>query len=89
MNEFWNQGDEEKKLGLPISFLCDREKVNVPNAQQGFITGIILPLMDAVKEVMPGMGYLAEQGRQNREEWKEIAEKEAQKEEEEKKSSQI
>ena len=40
--------------------------------------------MDVVKEVMPGMGYLADQGRKNRETWKQIAEEQAEMEEEKK-----
>ena len=33
MEEFWNQGDKEKNLKLPISFLCDRVTTNIPKAQ--------------------------------------------------------
>jgi hypothetical protein len=29
LEEFWNQGDLEKKEGLPVSFLCDRLTTNV------------------------------------------------------------
>lgn len=74
MDELWNQGDVEKRVGLPVSFLCDRNKVNVLQAQQSFIAGIILPLMDVVREVMPGMGYLADQARKNRDSWRELEE---------------
>ena len=42
-NEFWLQGDKEKQLNLPVSFLCDRIGCNVPSSQVGFIKGFILP----------------------------------------------
>lgn len=29
-DEFFKQGDEEKSLGLPISFLCNRESTSIP-----------------------------------------------------------
>ena len=32
--EFWRQGDLEKEKNLPVSFLCDREKVNIPQSQK-------------------------------------------------------
>ena len=44
MNEFFNQGDKERKLGIkPISFLCDRFKVNIHSGQVGFINFVIRP----------------------------------------------
>ena len=33
--EYYRQGDEEKRLGLPISPLCDRETSNLPTSQIG------------------------------------------------------
>ena len=30
LEEFFNQGDEEKSLGLPVGMLNDRDKVNKP-----------------------------------------------------------
>merc|ERR1712087_797589 len=43
MNEFFNQGDKEREMSLPISFLCDRFKVNVHSGQVGFINFVIRP----------------------------------------------
>merc|ERR1719361_155790 len=44
MNEFFKQGDKERKLGIePISFLCDRFKVNIHSGQVGFINFVIRP----------------------------------------------
>ncbi len=30
--EFWNQGDLEKKQGLPVSSFCDRDTVDLPKS---------------------------------------------------------
>ncbi len=43
MSEFFKQGDMEREMGLPISMLCDRFKVNVPAGQLGFINFVIRP----------------------------------------------
>merc|ERR1711997_225446 len=43
MNEFFNQGDKERDLNIPISFLCDRFKVNIHSGQVGFINFVIRP----------------------------------------------
>merc|ERR1719271_1485560 len=37
IEEFFAQGDEEKRLSIPVQFLNDREKLNVPQSQIGFI----------------------------------------------------
>ena len=46
MAEFYNQGDLEKKLGLPISPFMNRESQG-PSAQKGFIEFIVYPLFEA------------------------------------------
>lgn len=35
--EFFNQGDTEKALGLEVSMLCDRETTKIAGGQTGFI----------------------------------------------------
>lgn len=50
-NEFWNQGDEEKKLGLPVSFLCDREDINIPKSQISFIKTFLMNTIQELIEV--------------------------------------
>ncbi|KAF8819452.1 hypothetical protein IE077_004199 [Cardiosporidium cionae] len=43
IEEFFDQGDEEKRLGLPISPLCDRQKAyEIPKSQVGFLQKFIL-----------------------------------------------
>ena len=50
-NEFWNQGDKERELGLPISYLCDREDIDVPKSQVGFLNTFSLPIIQELVEV--------------------------------------
>ena len=55
MDEFCEEGDEERRLGLEVGPLNDRETLNVPKGQVGFINFIALPLWNAwVDYVAPG-----------------------------------
>ena len=42
--EFFAQGDKEKALGLPISFLCDRNSHLLEKSQIGFFDYVVGPL---------------------------------------------
>jgi len=46
IEEFYRQGDEERRLGLPISPFMDRQKANVPAAQIGFIEFLVIPMYE-------------------------------------------
>ena len=76
MEEFWMQGDAERELGLPISFLCDRTTVSLPGAQIGFMDGIVFPFTQALKEIFPSLGFLLENVNNNKAEFKRIKEEE-------------
>lgn len=76
MGEFWMQGDKERELGLPISFLCDRTTVSLPGAQIGFMDGIVLPFTQALKEIFPSLEFLIENVNNNKAEFKRIKEEE-------------
>lgn len=52
VEEFYTQGDIEKKLGLPVSMYCDRETTDISKSQVGFIKNIVLPLFNAVNFVL-------------------------------------
>jgi len=45
LEEFFTQGDQEKALGIPVQFLNDRDKVNRPNSQIGFVEFMIAPFV--------------------------------------------
>eukprot|EP00929_Paragymnodinium_shiwhaense_P001484 TRINITY_DN101707_c0_g1_i1.p1 TRINITY_DN101707_c0_g1~~TRINITY_DN101707_c0_g1_i1.p1 ORF type:complete len:592 (+),score=152.36 TRINITY_DN101707_c0_g1_i1:116-1891(+) len=53
--EFWAQGDEEKKLGLEVSPLCEREKgmQTVPQGQIGFVNFVVKPLYKDLCSMLP------------------------------------
>ena len=55
MTEFFNQGDCERALGLPISMNCDRETVKVAKCQVGFISFLVKPLFDGFCEYLPAL----------------------------------
>ncbi|XP_069462849.1 3',5'-cyclic-AMP phosphodiesterase 7B isoform X2 [Ambystoma mexicanum] len=44
--EFYRQGDLEKKFHLEISPLCNKQKDTIPSIQIGFMTYIVEPLFD-------------------------------------------
>lgn len=52
IEEFFLQGDQEKKLSLPISMYCDRENTNIGKSQSGFIKNLVLPLFIGLNNVL-------------------------------------
>ena len=75
MEEFWLQGDKEKSMNLPISFLCDRENYNVPNSQVGFTKGFVIPTFDCLSNVFPTLKYTLDNAKINLKRWKRLADK--------------
>lgn len=51
--EFYNQGDLEKNMNLPISYLCDRTTTNINVSQLGFINFIVEPTFDSLLKIIP------------------------------------
>lgn len=45
VEEFFQQGDAERSMGLEISPMCDRNAVNLCNMQMGFIEFAVAPLI--------------------------------------------
>lgn len=68
--EFWRQGDNEKSMNLPISFLCDRDNSDIPKSQIGFLNYIILPSFNILGDLFPNLKYLIENINENIERWK-------------------
>jgi len=69
LEEFFMQGDAEKRLGVPVQALNDREKVNRPFSQVGFIEFLVSPLLFAVIKVLPPTQSNMEQMIQNVRNW--------------------
>lgn len=75
MEEFFHQGDLEKSESLTISFLCDREIVNIPKAQIGFMNGIVNPVIYLLTDIIPELEYYKGNLDLNLENWKKELEK--------------
>jgi hypothetical protein len=69
MNEFWEQGDLERKEELPISFNCDRYTASVPKGQIGFLNGIIIPTFQLLAIIFPKVEFFVDNAKANLEKW--------------------
>jgi hypothetical protein len=67
--EFFQQGDKERELGIPISFLMDRATTNVAKAQDGFIKGLIKPAFVMLEKMLPGMALNLKYMDENVDKW--------------------
>eukprot|EP00443_Scrippsiella_acuminata_P107591 CAMPEP_0115582794 /NCGR_PEP_ID=MMETSP0272-20121206/5845_1 /TAXON_ID=71861 /ORGANISM="Scrippsiella trochoidea, Strain CCMP3099" /LENGTH=785 /DNA_ID=CAMNT_0003017795 /DNA_START=445 /DNA_END=2802 /DNA_ORIENTATION=- len=70
--EFFSQGDEEKRLGLPVGMLNDRDKVNRPSSQHGFINFLVSPLILCSVSLFPQFHPLMSELANNLENWRNI-----------------
>nr|XP_020455859.1 cGMP-inhibited 3',5'-cyclic phosphodiesterase A-like isoform X1 [Monopterus albus] len=73
VNEFYEQGDEEASLGLPISPFMDRSAPQLAKLQESFITHIVGPLCSSYDSaaLMPGVWVDPPEGEMEPEEAKE------------------
>ncbi|MBT3666752.1 MAG: 3',5'-cyclic nucleotide phosphodiesterase [Opitutae bacterium] len=73
MNEFFSQGDLQKKLGLKPSMNCDRNTVSVPGCQVGFGDYVIRDLYKLLKlTIHDGGSYLLENFNTNQKKWQDL-----------------
>ena len=70
--EFWKQGDKERRKNLSISFLCDRNNVDVPQSQVGFIKGFILTTFEILVKMFPSLGFTLDNAKNNLKEWQSL-----------------
>jgi len=69
MEEFFMQGDLEKKMGVTVQALNDREKVNRAFSQVGFIEFLVSPLIFVAVKVMLPLEVYGEQMMSNVRTW--------------------
>jgi hypothetical protein len=69
LEECFLQGDEEKRLGLPLGPLNDRS-FDVARSQVGFIEHLVEPTFAVLREVLPATEGLSETLVKNKEAWK-------------------
>ncbi|GMT13953.1 hypothetical protein PFISCL1PPCAC_5250, partial [Pristionchus fissidentatus] len=68
LEEYWRQGDEEKKMGIDVSPMCDRGNVTIEKSQVGFIDYIVHPLYETWADlVYPDAQGILDQLEENRE----------------------
>merc|ERR1712178_632059 len=72
LDEFFDQGDEEKRLGITVGMLNDRDKVNRPGSQHGFINFLVAPLVTTTVRLFPPLQELHGQMAQNLETWRNV-----------------
>lgn len=70
--EFFNQGDIERQLGLPVSYLMDRSTTNIARAQGGFIDNLIAPAFLTLVQVIPKAQVCIDQMIANKAQWKQL-----------------
>ena len=70
--EFWMQKKKKKEHNLPISFLCDRENINVPQSQKGFLSGFILSTYECLGNIFPSLKYTYDNANNNLKEWQKL-----------------
>lgn len=68
-DEFSNQGDLERELGLPVLPVNDRGKMTLEDFQLGFIQHIAINLFQAVANVIPEMSFCVDYMQQNAKIW--------------------
>lgn len=73
VNEFYEQGDEEATLGLPISPFMDRSAPQLAKLQESFITHIVGPLCNSYDAagLLPGY-WIDEEGSDDEEDTEDI-----------------
>lgn len=59
LEEFALQGDKERELGMPVSMLNDRTKINRPNSQIVMSEFMMVPMVEAIVRIFPRLDYFA------------------------------
>jgi hypothetical protein len=72
LEEFACQGDEEKKLKLPVSPLMDRDTVNFPKSQTDFSDFIAGPLFSHLVKAFPHLNFITQTIQENRMTWRKM-----------------
>jgi len=70
--EFFAQGDREKQLGLPVSFLMDREKPGASKSQIGFFDFVVLPLFRGLARAVPAASDILFGVTENYQRWRDL-----------------
>jgi len=66
MEEFFLQGDRERRMGMPVSAMFDRHTTNIQQMQVNFIEFVVGPLYAGLIRIFPGLHQLGSQLVSNR-----------------------
>ena len=55
IDEFFDQGDLERELGLPISPNCNRDTTSIASSQVGFVKFVVGPAYEVLGEFIPAV----------------------------------
>jgi len=72
LDEFFAQGDKEKALGMPASFLMDRDKPGASSSQVGFFELVALPLFRVLDRACPSLRPMLAGAERNCLYWKSV-----------------
>ena len=69
--EFYCQGDKERKLGMEVTPVFDRNNSGMSgkSGSLGFLTAVALPLYELVEKLEPKLGYIVEGAKTNQSTW--------------------
>jgi len=71
--EFFAQGDKERKVGMPeVSFLMDRSKQGASDTQVGFFDFVVLPLFREFARAFPRAHPMLSAVEDNYHQWKNV-----------------
>ncbi|CAF0756208.1 unnamed protein product, partial [Didymodactylos carnosus] len=74
MDEFWEEGDEEKRQGLePLPLMNRSLAYELPKNQVNFIGGICIPCYELLERVLPDSSPMLAGARSNLQRWQELA----------------
>jgi hypothetical protein len=60
IQEFFVQGDLEKSKKIPVGQLNDRNNLNFPKSQLGFVDYVALPLFNALVSQVPSLKFITD-----------------------------
>jgi len=79
MDEFWEEGDEEKHQGIKPQSLMDRALAHeLPKNQVNFIKSICLPCYSLIARVLPETIPMLNGAKSNLQRWQELADEKLQ-----------
>lgn len=73
IEEFLSQGDMEKKKNLPVGVLNDRNTLNFPKSQIGFVDFVAGSIFIELETVFPHLSFIVKRMQDNKSKWNLLA----------------